>query len=268
MENADARDNECIQNSRFEHLRMLAEEHPSSGQAWYNYAVALHKECSPSAETVTALEQAQDLFLDRDLRLRLGDSLIQTGKVKEGLYQICQYLNDHPTAFAYRVLGMHLLDLGRWHRARKFFRRSLLINNQNSHIYYLFGNLLFYTSKRDAAAYYRKALAIDSEDQPAWGALGHALLERPETRLEGLEALERALALDPKDAWSMLCLAMGHWLAGQLDEADQYFKRVTAENPDKEFYQEKYAAFLRMRAYVPHISPAISRGFYHPLIFS
>jgi tetratricopeptide (TPR) repeat protein len=232
-----------LRGSLREHLRTLAEQHPSSGQAWYDYAKFLHMEFPDSTDTVTALERAQQLIPDIDLSLRLGDALIQTGSVKEGLHQICQFLEGNPTALAYRLLGTHLFDLGRSHRARKFLRRSYVIDSTSAVTCELLGRAFSDDSKRVAAAWYRKALAIDPEYQSAWSGLGYALLERPETRIEGLDALKKALELDPKDAWSMLCLALGCWMARRLDEADRYYRRVAEENPDDEIYREYYAAF-------------------------
>ena len=226
-----------------DHLRTLAEQHPSSGQAWFDYAKFLHEEFPASTDTVTALERAQQLLPDEDLSLLLGNALIETGSVREGFHQICQFLEGHPTAFAYLVLGVHLLELGRSHRARKFLRRSHVIDSTRADTCVLLGMAFSDVSLRVAAGWYRKALAIDPEYQSAWSGLGHALLEKPETRIEGLDALKKALELDPKDAWSRLCLAVGCWMAGRLDEAERYYRRVAEENPDDEIYREYYAAF-------------------------
>ncbi len=95
--------------SKYARLKRLTEEHPFSGELWLEYAIFLHTEFHSAKEAVVALRKAQPFFPEKDLRLRLGDALSQTGEHSQGLYLMYQFLQSHPTAFAYGVIAHHLL---------------------------------------------------------------------------------------------------------------------------------------------------------------
>lgn len=90
-------------------------------------------------------------------------------------------------------------------------------------------------SKSRSVPYYRRVVELDSQHQPAWRELGYRLIEHANTRNEGLEALKRAVALDPSDRWSRMGLAVGFELDGQLEEAECRYKEATEMFPDDDY---------------------------------
>ncbi|MGO9599953.1 MAG: tetratricopeptide repeat protein [Isosphaeraceae bacterium] len=219
-------------------------ENPLSGEVWLEYARFLHNSYSYDlAETIKALEKAQELCPDKDLGLMLGDALIRSGNVKEGLYQIYQFLECNPKAFGYRILASHLLDLGKGRRARKYLRRALVMDPKNKETYFYLGQLISRRSKSAAIPYYRKAIELDPCYQLAWCKLGYILVRQENSRSDGIEALKRALDLDPRDGWSIIGLGLGYWLDGQEAEAEKYYELLKATFPDDEYFNARYDDF-------------------------
>jgi cytochrome c-type biogenesis protein CcmH/NrfG len=85
--------------------------------------------------------------------------------------------------------------------------------------------------QRGVISYYRKALELDPECQEAWGALGFALIREPATRTEGLDALERAIALDPTDGLSHLSAGLGYWLSNDAAMAQYHYSKAAELRP-------------------------------------
>ena len=229
---------------QYDRLKKLVAEHPGYGRLWYEYAVFLHDKYDAPAEALKALEIAQSLCPDKDLRLRLGDVLIQSGMKKKGLRKVCQYVGSNRTAFSYRVLAMHLIDMKKRRRARKFLKKAIVLDHLNKESYYLFGELTSLDSRQDSIPYYRKALCIDPDYQLAWRALGYMLLADPESRDEGLVALRRAIELDPNDAWTAMSLGVGYRLAGQPEQAEYYYRIANDLCPEDELYRSYFNAYL------------------------
>jgi tetratricopeptide (TPR) repeat protein len=228
---------------KLDHLHRLVEEHPLNGQCWYDYAVFLHEQVVDGEEVIRALLRAQSFLPEKDLRLRLGDVLVRDGRIRQGLRQICEFLAEHPTAFAYRLLGRHLTYLSRKKRARKFLRKSLVLEPNNQETYYLLGELVALSAKRESVVCYRKAIAIDPTFQRAWRKLGSVLTCNPDTAQQGIEASKRAIELDGDDAWSMMWVAEGYRSLGQPAMADVYYRNALLADPTNLLYQEHYASF-------------------------
>ena len=185
---------------KYERLKGLLNEHPSCGELLVRVReIPPYRVLNNPSEAVGALRKAQLFCPEKDLRLRLGDALSRSGEEREGIYQMYQFLQSNPTAFGYRVLARHLLAKDKFARACKILRRALLIQPKNAETYYLLGDVLYKKSKKGAVTYYRKAIELDLRLQEAWQSLGMTLIQDPSTRREGLEALKRAIELDPED---------------------------------------------------------------------
>lgn len=221
---------------KLERLKKLLDEHPSDAQAWLDYSRCLHNtKCGSPLETVEALQRAADLLPDIDLRMRIGDALVDVGRVKEGLREMYEYLADHPKAFSYRILARDLINVGKYRRARKVLRRALTIDFRNAETLYLMGRLIESKSKPCSILYFRKAVEFDAHHQPAWRELGYRLIENENTRSEGLDALKTAVALDPSDRWSRVGLALGFGLAGQSEESEFCYREAAELFPTDDY---------------------------------
>jgi type IV pilus assembly protein PilF len=85
----------------------------------------------------------------------------------------------------------------------------------------------------------------DEEAQPseAYTRLGIAYLERDNLR-RAMNALDRALELDPEDAEARQAMAMVYQRQGEEDLADEYFRRAIDADGDFTRGRNNYAAFL------------------------
>lgn len=230
--------------AKVERYKTLIAEHPSSAELWLDYARFLHNEkCGTSEETIEALVKAAGFYQDIDFRLRIGDSLIDAGRIKEGLYAMYKYLKDHPTAFAYRILGRDLINVSKYRRARKILRKALIADPRNAETFFLTARLIEPNSKQRAVPYYRKAIELDPHYQEAWRELGWKLTAVERTRAEGIASLKRAAELDPKDVWSHLGLALGFRFVGQLENAEKHYEIAAALRPGDEYINELYERF-------------------------
>jgi tetratricopeptide (TPR) repeat protein len=81
---------------------------------------------------------------------------------------------------------------------------------------------------REAA---ERALAIDPDLGEAWAAKGLLLMEEEAPVEQQLEALEKAVALNPSDATAMMWLSTAMTSAGQVDEAMDGLRSAYAVDP-------------------------------------
>jgi len=227
-----------------ERYKTLIAEHPSSAQLWLDYARFLHNEkCGTSEETLEALMKAAGFYQDVDFRLRLGDALIDAGRIKEGLYAMYKYLKDHPTAFAYRILARDLINVDKYRRARKILRKALAADSGNAETFFLMARLIESKSEQRSIPYYRKAIELDPLYQEAWRELGWKLTAVECTRAEGITSLKRGVELNPKDVWSHLGLALGFCFVGQFEDAEKHYKIAMELRPGDEYISELYKRF-------------------------
>jgi tetratricopeptide (TPR) repeat protein len=130
-------DHDHTASSRLEQSKSILAEHPCSDQLSLEYSRLLHNtKAGTVEETVEALERAARLSPDLDLRLRIGDALIDAGRIKEGLREMYGFLGDNPRAFGYCILARDLINVGKYRRARKALRRAIAINPRNAEVFW------------------------------------------------------------------------------------------------------------------------------------
>jgi tetratricopeptide (TPR) repeat protein len=147
-------DRDNTASSRLEQSKNLLADHPWSAQLCLEYSRLLHDTKTGSVEeTVEALEKAARHSPDLDLMLRIGDALIDAGRIKEGLREMYGFLGDNPRVFGYCILGRDLINVGKYRRARKVLRRAIVINPRNAEVFYLMGRLAESINDPCAASY-------------------------------------------------------------------------------------------------------------------
>jgi tetratricopeptide (TPR) repeat protein len=98
-----------------------------------------------------------------------------------------------------------------------------------------------------ALPYYDRAIAVDPTN-PVWFDLkGYALLRAGRTD-EAVQALQRAVTLDPQYIWGHYNLALAYWAAGNKPGAIQEVTRVLAIDPTFRTVIKDDGQFLRFRS--------------------
>lgn len=233
---------------RREFLERLVREHPTSGEAWLEYAWLLDHECHNPRSASRAYEEAQRLLPDRgDIGLLRGSALVEAGEIKQGLTLIIERLKISPSSHAYCILAKVMLDRGKALTATRLLQKAILLDPDFEESYYLMGRALCDASKRrEAIDYFREAVKRDESYQIAWQQLGVSLIREEKSRGEGIKALHRAVALDPEDPWSLLYLGIALWQEGRIREAVPFYRRaheLCPADPDfRRWYDEILAA--------------------------
>lgn len=227
-----------------EYLERILEEHPEDGDLWLEYGNFLRNECDNPRDVLHAYETAQRLLPERDLRVTVGEALVRAGRAEEGLELIRAFLSSNHYSWAYCIYADCLIFLEMYHEAEAPLREVMKRDPNYDESYYLMGEVVREKSPLDAVPYYREALRLDPEYQAAWQGLGSILIAASDTLGEGLEALRRAIELDPNDLWATLYLANGLWKAGRLEEAKRQYEMAIERFPNKELCKEKYFNFM------------------------
>jgi len=81
----------------------------------------------------------------------------------------------------------------------------------------------------------RAILEKEPNNSHALNALGYTLADRTNRHLEALALINKAVALNPNDAFYLDSLAWVHYRLGHLDQAERYMKQAVAIQSDPEF---------------------------------
>jgi tetratricopeptide (TPR) repeat protein len=228
-----------------ERLLELLDEHPESKELWLEYARLLHNELyDPRAEAL-AWRRVESFFPERDYGLLLGDALCRSGQWREGLILIYRFVESNPTVFAHRILARHLIAKGKSRRARKIIRNALLIKPNDAETLFLLGQALPERLEKQAVGYYRRAVDSNPRLDEAWLALGMSLIQNPDSRAEGVQALMRADQLFPNDFVTQMSLGHAYAMSGEHDKALPYFELATELDPSSETASYFHADCLR-----------------------
>lgn len=199
-----------------------------------------------------------------ELRNALGWTLFQTGRTSEAVAEYRRAIAANPRSVkAHNNLALALVELGRLDEAATHFRRSLELEPK-AEIYSDLGFVLARLGRQDeATALYRKALALDPDCPSAHvnlavaavqrgafaeaerhyrralprrptaethNGLGYTLLRRGRTA-EAVAEFRRAIEKDATFLPAYTNLADALVAAGQLAEAEQWYRRSLAARP-------------------------------------
>ena len=255
------------------HLRHAVQLDPRSTTAHQNLAEALRKQerYAEAVESYRAVLAIDDRFAMA--YGGMGTALYGEQRYAEAVAAMTQALilqPDHPSAGVLHLyMGRAERELGRLHEAEQHFHAAMELEPDNVEPLLDLAKLQFrqgrtadaerfldrvnemrpldpailhnvaevlriHSRYADAVANYRAALEIDAEFAPAYAGLGIALLQQ-ERYAESLEALERALALQPDLplAGSSLHIFLGQAAQklGRPDAGD-YFVRAVQNDPN------------------------------------
>ena len=220
-----------LERERFRN-RLAAE--PESAELWEEFGRFLHNTAIDAATEALAWEKVASFFPERHLGLRLGDALARSGRMREGLVHMYDFLRDNRTPFAYRVIARHLLAAGKRRRARKLLRKAFASQPSNAETIFLLGETLRNSSRTQKLELLRKSVELDPRLDEAWLALGTLQILDSDTRTEGVQSLEKACALNPNDYFVHMQLGFGFGMLDQVENALRHFKMAAQLNPDDE----------------------------------
>lgn len=142
-----------------------------------------------------------------------------------------------------------------WRRARYEFRQALEIDPSESQAWYEIGNTLLIENRQpreqkdalDAVNAFRSGTQANQNDGDCWHGLGIAILslrfeKKPE---EAVEALRRAIAINPQDAPSHAALGDALLELRKPDDARASYKVALTLKPEDYVCQFGYGFFLR-----------------------
>lgn len=239
------------EEDRHKTLSDRVKEHPEDGQGWLEFANFLFDHWDAPAKTAHAYERAQRLLPHLDLRLHHGTALVNAGRAQEGIDLIKEQLSKKPTSYGYCMLAQNLINLGLFSEAREAAKKAIELEPDFDEAHFFLGEAYRKDDALDkrcrivaAVEHFREALRLDPKVSATWHSLGVTLIESGEEVEQGMDALRRAISLNPDDGWSMLSLANFLWRRGVLGEAEHFFKRSIAAFPDFDKPRQMYADFL------------------------
>jgi Tfp pilus assembly protein PilF/2-polyprenyl-3-methyl-5-hydroxy-6-metoxy-1,4-benzoquinol methylase len=128
--------------------------------------------------------------------------------------------------------AQQLKQQGKLDQAAARYRRALALDPDNAEIHYSLGNAFRLQSKMDeAAAHYQRALVLKPNFAEAHNNFGNVL--RRQSKLDEAAAhYQRALTLKPNFAEAHINLGNLFQDQGRADEAESQYRRALALNPD------------------------------------
>lgn len=173
-------------------------------------------------------EEANNL----DFEYALGEVLINTGHLRDGVTRIEKVAQAGNTADAYQLAGSTLLRLNDYEHARQDLEIALRLNPKLPNIYTMVGEARDKTgATADAESAFLQALQINPEDFEANLYAGSILLKRRDLE-KAKPYLDKALQLKPSDIMVRYESGMLKSANGQYDAAVQYLEQVVKDDPN------------------------------------
>jgi len=208
----------------------LARQHPSDGQAWKAWGVALmaqHKDALATLRRAMALLPA-----DADIPSNLGGILVAHGELAEAADCYRRALRLRPGfAAAHSNLGDVLVRLEQWQAAETSCRQAVRLQPGLGAAHLNLGNALKGAQRLDeAVASYRQALVCSPTLAQAHAALGIALKEQG-LHQSAVASLRQSLALRPDDAATLDQLGVVLHVLGDHEAARTCMTRALTLQP-------------------------------------
>jgi tetratricopeptide (TPR) repeat protein len=218
--------------------RDVLTKRPSSGRAAENLGTALVGE-GRMDDAVSILRDAVQLHSrSATAHNSLGFALVGLGRLDEAVPSFREALRLKPTfSRAYLNLGNALSDLGKREEAIELYRTALRLRPTYSEVRLNLGNALLKKHHvEQAIEQYREIVRTDADNAKAWGNLGFALLKQAQgddgVFEEALQALQKALAINPRAHNVHNTMGIALATQGKLDDAIEAFREALWIKPD------------------------------------
>jgi Flp pilus assembly protein TadD len=196
---------------------------------------AAHDYRKPAGNSLSALAaRVQANPGDEQALLDWSDALHTAGRSQEAEQALARAADLRPMdARPYNALAALALERQDDKTALKEFRASLECNPRDSNIWRSAG--LLFQSERDSASAtqaYANATSIDPKDEVAWRQLGS--LEASGAPAKAIQDLQRAVSLNPGDAYAESLLGTVALQDGRIAIAQPAFDQALKLNPHDE----------------------------------
>jgi predicted O-linked N-acetylglucosamine transferase (SPINDLY family) len=173
---------------------------PKDFDAWFLSGAMAFQRGEHLEQAITLLSRARKLQpLSPECRLFLGMALADSEHYAEAephLVWVLKKLQGQPEAW--ENLSRCQKELGKPREAAESLKKMISLQPANPDAHELLGELIATTEGFPAAEpHFRKAIEIQADYAIAWSNLGLSLLEQSGHIAEGMDCLDKALALDP-----------------------------------------------------------------------
>ncbi len=168
----------------------------------------------------------------------LGETYFNEGETERARALLGQVLRKEPDHFEALVYsGVLENEAGRTERAMEALKRAISVKPDAFLPYFALGALHALSGQlARAETFLRKATAIEESAQ-AWSLLGTIAAERGRLG-EAIEALQKAVRLDPEDEDALYQLGVCYLDRGWTQKAAERFRAALELNPNRLEYQE------------------------------
>jgi tetratricopeptide (TPR) repeat protein len=246
---------------------------PHSAEA-YGALAEVYEADGRTNDALTAMQRAIDLAPDSwRWPLQLGNFQVAAGNLKEAASQYQRAVDlskDNP--IAYYDLGVANTQLGKLSEAEADLRESSRLEPYVD-TYSALGALAELAGKfDDAAALYKKAIELDSDNYEAWGNLGSAYLwggkheQATQAYRKAAELANAQQSKNPNDSQLAVLLAEYYANSGQGEKSPVLIRKALALSPDdpKIAYRagETYEILGQRAKAIPLIARALAQGYH------
>lgn len=167
-----------------------------------------------------------------DIEYVLGEALVNTGHLRDGVARIEKVAQAGNSADAYQLAGATLLQLNEYERARKDLETALSLNSKLPNIYTMVGEAQDKNgATSQAESSFLQALQTNPDDFEANLYEGGILLKRRDLE-KAKPYLDKAVQLKPADTMARYESAMLQSNTGQYEAAAQSLEQLTKDSPD------------------------------------
>lgn len=224
----------------------ILRQDPCNGPLWLKFGIFQYESLDDPEKAIFSFKKAKKLLSGhRNVGLLLGKAYNRAGLFEKAIESINNCLIKHPSAHGYCILANVYLENNRYSEAKIACKKAMAIEANYEEAYFLLGEALKKSSTVEAIKYYRRAIELDDNYQLAWLALGRELVGNKQTIDDGIEALKRAIELDPDDIWARLFLANAFWRIRRLADAEEQYEKAIKKFPDSHDLKKWYEAFLK-----------------------
>lgn len=219
---------------------------PNNGLLWLKFGIFQYEGLGNPQRAILSFEKAKRLLGDyKNVGLLLGKAYNSAGLFEKAVESIMNDLHRHPSAHGFCILANVYLENEKYSKAKLACKNAIAIDKNYEEAYFLLGEVFKNSSKGEAIKCYKKAIELDNDYQLAWMALGRELTGRKQTIKDGIEALQKAVELDPDDVWARLFLANAFWRIRRLEDADEQYQKAIKKFPDFGDLKRWYKEFLK-----------------------